>query len=115
MLVNFGPCHPAAHGVLRISLWLQNEIQTSTEVLQGLLHRASTDLMCTRTYEQIHGYLSRTDYVAYLHCELTWLSISNRSDRSNVDHMINSITLLLNHGLNCGCLLGDTGCVSTIL
>lgn len=114
-VVNFGPCHPAAHGVLRILLWLQNEYLLDCTVLLGLLCRNTVHLCSWRTYEQIHGYLSRTDYVAYLQVELSWLLVSCYHDKLITSLESRRISIILNHSLNCGCLLGDTGCVSTIL
>ena len=67
--INFGPQHPAAHGVLRLVLELDGEIVTRVDPHIGLLHRGTEKLMEARTYLQNVPYLDRLDYVAPINQE----------------------------------------------
>jgi len=67
--INFGPQHPAAHGVLRLVLELDGEVVTRVDPHIGLLHRGTEKLMETRTYLQAGPYLDRLDYVAPMNQE----------------------------------------------
>src|SRR5262249_9023669 len=66
---NFGPQHPAAHGVLRLVLELDGEIVERVDPHIGLLHRGTEKLMEARTYAQNIGYFDRLDYVAPMNQE----------------------------------------------
>ena len=69
--INFGPQHPAAHGVLRLVLELEGEIVERVDPHIGLLHRGTEKLMEHKTYLQALPYLDRLDYVAPMnHCLL---------------------------------------------
>ena len=67
--INFGPQHPAAHGVLRLVLELDGELVTRVDPHIGLLHRGTEKLMEARTYLQNVPYLDRLDYVAPMNQE----------------------------------------------
>ncbi|MDO5632855.1 MAG: NADH-quinone oxidoreductase subunit D [Paracoccus sp. (in: a-proteobacteria)] len=67
--VNFGPQHPAAHGVLRLVLELDGEIVERADPHIGLLHRGTEKLMESRTYLQNAPYLDRLDYVSPMNQE----------------------------------------------
>ena len=67
--INFGPQHPAAHGVLRLVLDLDGEVVTRVDPHIGLLHRGTEKLMEARTYLQNIPYLDRLDYVAPMNQE----------------------------------------------
>src|ERR1700749_4598064 len=67
--LNFGPQHPAAHGVLRLVLDLDGEIVTRAEPHIGLLHRGTEKLIEHKTYLQAIGYFDRLDYVAPMNQE----------------------------------------------
>ncbi len=67
--VNFGPQHPAAHGVLRLILDLDGEIVTRVDPHIGLLHRGTEKLIEHKTYMQANGYFDRLDYVAPMNQE----------------------------------------------
>jgi NADH-quinone oxidoreductase subunit D len=69
MTVNFGPQHPAAHGVLRMILDLDGEIVTRVDPHIGLLHRGTEKLIEHRTYLQAIPYFDRLDYVAPMNQE----------------------------------------------
>ena len=62
--LNFGPQHPAAHGVLRLVLELDGEVIQRADPHIGLLHRATEKLAETRTYMQSLPYMDRLDYVS---------------------------------------------------
>jgi NADH-quinone oxidoreductase subunit D len=67
--INFGPQHPAAHGVLRLVLDLDGEIVTRVDPHIGLLHRGTEKLIEHKTYLQAIGYFDRLDYVAPMNQE----------------------------------------------
>src|SRR3569832_548907 len=64
LTINFGPQHPAAHGVLRLILDLDGEIVTRVDPHIGLLHRGTEKLIEHKTYLQAIPYFDRLDYVA---------------------------------------------------
>lgn len=70
--INFGPQHPAAHGVLRLVLELDGEIVERADPHIGLLHRGTEKLMESRTYLQNLPYFNRLDYVAPMNQEHSW-------------------------------------------
>ena len=67
--INFGPQHPAAHGVLRMVLELDGEVVDRCDPHIGLLHRGTEKLMESRTYLQNLPYFDRLDYVAPMNQE----------------------------------------------
>jgi NADH-quinone oxidoreductase subunit D len=67
--INFGPQHPAAHGVLRLVLELDGEVVERVDPHIGLLHRGTEKLMESRTYLQNIPYFDRLDYVAPMNQE----------------------------------------------
>src|SRR5262245_37275295 len=67
--INFGPQHPAAHGVLRLVLELDGEVVERVDPHIGLLHRGTEKLMEAKTYLQAVPYLDRLDYVAPMNQE----------------------------------------------
>ena len=70
--INFGPQHPAAHGVLLLVLELDGEIVERCDPHIGLLHRGTEKLMESRTYLQNLPYFDRLDYVAPMNQEHAW-------------------------------------------
>lgn len=64
--INFGPQHPAAHGVLRLVLELEGEIVKSADPHIGLLHRGTEKLIEYKTYMQALPYFDRLDYVSMM-------------------------------------------------
>ena len=66
MTINFGPQHPAAHGVLRLVLEMDGEVIERADPHIGLLHRGTEKLMEYKTYLQGLPYLDRMDYVSML-------------------------------------------------
>ena len=67
--INFGPQHPAAHGVLRLVLELDGEVVERVDPHIGLLHRGTEKLIEHKTYSQAIGYFDRLDYVAPMNQE----------------------------------------------
>jgi hypothetical protein len=67
--INFGPQHPAAHGVLRLVLELDGEVVERVDPHIGLLHRGTEKLIEHKTYLQALGYFDRLDYVAPMNQE----------------------------------------------
>ena len=67
--INFGPQHPAAHGVLRLVLELDGEVVTRVDPHIGLLHRGTEKLIEHKTYLQAIPYFDRLDYVAPMNQE----------------------------------------------
>ena len=116
--LNFGPQHPAAHGVLRLVLELDGEVIQRADPHIGLLHRATEKLAETRTYIQSLPYMDRLDYVSMMSNEhayclaiekLMGLEVPVRAQYIRV--MFSEITRLLNHllwlgahGLDCGAM-----------
>ena len=76
--LNFGPQHPAAHGVLRLVLELDGEIVERAEPHIGLLHRGTEKLIEYKTYLQALPYFDRLDYVSMMAQEHTFsLAVEN--------------------------------------
>ena len=67
--LNFGPQHPAAHGVLRLLVQLEGEVVNKAEPHIGLLHRGTEKLIEQKTYTQAIPYFDRLDYVAPMNQE----------------------------------------------
>ena len=67
--INFGPQHPAAHGVLRLVLELNGEVVERGDPHVGLLHRGTEKLIEYKTYTQALPYFDRLDYVAPMNQE----------------------------------------------
>src|ERR1044072_9284984 len=70
--INFGPQHPAAHGVLRLVLELDGEVVERVDPHIGLLHRGTEKLIEQKTYLQAIPYFDRLDYVAPMNQEHAW-------------------------------------------
>ena len=121
LTMNFGPQHPAAHGVLRMVLELDGEIVERVDPHIGLLHRGTEKLMETRTYLQNLPYLDRLDYVAPMNQEHAWcialetlcdIKISKRA--SDIRVLFCEIGRILNHLLNITTQGMDVGALTPI-
>ena len=120
--LNFGPQHPAAHGVLRLVLELQGEnIVTATPHI-GLLHRGTEKLIEYKNYLQALPYFDRLDYVSMLSQEHSYcLAIENLvhckiPERAQyIRVMFAEITRILNHLLAVGCHAMDVGAMTPML
>ncbi len=120
--MNFGPQHPAAHGVLRLVLELDGEVIERADPHIGLLHRATEKLAETRTYLQALPYMDRLDYVSMMSNEhayclaiekLLGLEVPIRAQYIRV--MFDEITRILNHLLWLGAHSLDVGGMTTFL
>ncbi|ARJ68503.1 NADH-quinone oxidoreductase subunit D [Paracoccus contaminans] len=105
--INFGPQHPAAHGVLRMVLELDGEIVERADPHIGLLHRGTEKLMESRTYLQNLPYLDRLDYVAPMNQEHAWCLAIERMTGTEIPRraslirvLYSEISRILNHLLN---------------
>jgi NADH-quinone oxidoreductase subunit D len=117
--LNFGPQHPAAHGVLRLVLDLDGEIVTRAEPHIGLLHRGTEKLIEHKTYLQAIGYFDRLDYVAPMNQEhafclamerLLGLEVPIRGQLIRV--LYSEIGRILNHILNVTTQAMDVGALT---
>jgi NADH-quinone oxidoreductase subunit D len=120
--LNFGPQHPAAHGVLRLVLELDGEIVQRADPHIGLLHRATEKLAETRTYLQNVPYMDRLDYVSMMSNEhayvmaverLLGIEVPLRAQFIRV--MFDEITRILNHLLWIGAHGLDVGAMAVFL
>ncbi len=122
IIINFGPQHPAAHGVLRLILQLSNEIIEKTDIHIGLLHRSTESLIQTKHYEKSIPYFDRLDYVSMMTQEHAYcLTIEKLLKKQNISKHTNYIRILfdeltriLNHMLAIACHALDIGSMSSI-
>ena len=117
--INFGPQHPAAHGVLRMVLELDGEIVERADPHIGLLHRGTEKLMESRTYLQNLPYFDRLDYVAPMNQEHAWcLAIEKLTGTvvprraSLIRVLYSEIGRILNHLLNVTTQAMDVGALT---
>ncbi|SEH86344.1 NADH-quinone oxidoreductase subunit D [Paracoccus alkenifer] len=117
--INFGPQHPAAHGVLRMVLELDGEIVERADPHIGLLHRGTEKLMESRTYLQNLPYLDRLDYVAPMNQEHAWCLAIERLTGTEVPRrgqlirvLYSEIGRVLNHLLNLTSQAMDVGALT---
>ena len=117
--INFGPQHPAAHGVLRMVLELDGEVVERADPHIGLLHRGTEKLMESRTYLQNLPYLDRLDYVAPMNQEHAWclaiekltgVQVPRRASLIRV--LYSEIGRILNHLLNITTGMLDIGALT---
>jgi len=120
--INFGPQHPAAHGVLRLILELDGEIVKKADPHIGLLHRGTEKLIEYKTYLQALPYFDRLDYVSMMAQEHTYsLAVENIGKmaipkRAQIIRVIFcEITRILNHLLAVGCHAMDVGAMTPFL
>lgn len=120
--INFGPQHPAAHGVLRLVLELDGEVVVRADPHIGLLHRGTEKLAETRTWIQSVPYMDRLDYVSMMcnehaYCmaieRLIGLEVPLRAQYIRV--MMDEVTRILNHLLNIGTHALDIGAMAMVL
>lgn len=117
--INFGPQHPAAHGVLRLVLELDGEIVERCDPHIGLLHRGTEKLMESRTYLQNLPYFDRLDYVAPMNQEHAWCLAIEKLSGIDVPRRASLIRILyceigriLSHILNVTTQAMDVGALT---
>jgi NADH-quinone oxidoreductase subunit D len=117
--INFGPQHPAAHGVLRLVLELDGEICERCDPHIGLLHRGTEKLMESRTYLQNLPYFDRLDYVGTMNQEHAWVLAIEKLTNTPVPRRAQLIRVLyceigriLNHLLNVTTQAMDVGALT---
>jgi NADH dehydrogenase (ubiquinone) Fe-S protein 2 len=120
--INFGPQHPAAHGVLRLVLELHGEVVERADPHIGLLHRGTEKLIEYKTYMQALPYFDRLDYVSMMSQEQTYSLAVEKLLGSNVPLraqyirvLFGEITRILNHLLAVGCHAMDVGAMTPFL
>jgi len=120
--MNFGPQHPAAHGVLRLVLELDGEVIVRADPHIGLLHRATEKLAETRTFIQSVPYMDRLDYVsmmcnehAYVMAIEKLLGLEPPERAQYIRVMFDEITRVLNHLLWIGAHALDVGAMTMFL
>ncbi len=120
--VNFGPQHPAAHGVLRLVLEMDGEVVERADPHIGLLHRGTEKLIEYKTYLQALPYFDRLDYVSPMSQEhafalgvekLLGIEVPPRAKYIRV--LFSEITRILNHLLNVTTFALDVGAITPLL
>ncbi|HUM90179.1 MAG TPA: NADH-quinone oxidoreductase subunit D, partial [Candidatus Competibacter sp.] len=120
--LNFGPQHPAAHGVLRLVLELDGEVVQRADPHIGLLHRATEKLAESRPFNQSSGYMDRLDYMSAMSNEHAYvlaieklLGIQPPKRAQYIRVMYAEITRVLNHLLWIGAHGLDVGAMTVFL
>ena len=120
--MNFGPQHPAAHGVLRLVLEMDGETITRADPHIGLLHRATEKLAESKPFNQSIGYMDRLDYVSMMCNEHAYvmtieklLGIRVPERAQYIRTMFDEITRILNHLLWLGAHGLDIGAMTVFL
>lgn len=120
--LNFGPQHPAAHGVLRLILELDGEVVQRADPHIGLLHRATEKLAEQKTWVQSVPYMDRLDYVSIMSNEHAYcmaiermLGVEVPIRGQYIRVMFDEVTRILNHLLWIGCHALDVGAMAMVL
>lgn len=122
LTVNFGPQHPAAHGVLRMVMEMDGEVIERLDPHIGLLHRGTEKLIEYKTYLQAIPYFDRLDYVspmcqehAFVLAAEKLLGIEAPPRGKYIRTLFDEITRILNHLLNVPALAMDVGAITPML
>ncbi|HEY3646250.1 MAG TPA: NADH-quinone oxidoreductase subunit D [Gammaproteobacteria bacterium] len=122
LTMNFGPQHPAAHGVLRLVLEMDGEIITKADPHIGLLHRGTEKLAESKPYNQSIGYMDRLDYVsmmcnehAYVMAIERLLGLAPPPRAKAIRTMFDELTRITNHLLWLGAHGLDIGAMTVFL
>ncbi|MDN5864389.1 MAG: NADH-quinone oxidoreductase subunit D [Gammaproteobacteria bacterium] len=120
--MNFGPQHPAAHGVLRLVLEMEGEVIYKVDPHIGLLHRATEKLAESKVYNHSIGYMDRLDYIsmmcnehAYVRAIEKLLGIEPPIRAQYIRTMYDEITRILNHLMWLGSHAMDVGALTVFL
>src|SRR5499425_235712 len=107
MTINFGPQHPAAHGVLRMVMEMDGEVVQRIDPHIGLLHRGTEKLIEHKTYLQAIPYFDRLDYVSPMCQEHAFVAAAEKllgleppARAKYIRVLFDEITRILNHLLN---------------
>lgn len=122
ILLNFGPQHPAAHGILKISLAVCGEVIIKCDPQFGLLHRGSEKLIESKNFLQSLPYFDRMDYVANLFQEHAFIlavenSFFSKFNNTNIKFwriIFDEFSRILNHLLTMGAICLDMGSMGPI-
>ncbi|KAI8046696.1 NADH-quinone oxidoreductase subunit D [Drosophila gunungcola] len=119
--INFGPAHPAAHGVLRMILELDNETVLNADPHIGLLHRGTEKLIEYKTYMQALPYFDRLDYVSCMANELAYalaveklLNVEVPRRAKYIRTMFSEIMRLTNHTMAIASSVLDCGAITPL-
>ncbi|MCA8837768.1 MAG: NADH-quinone oxidoreductase subunit D [Gammaproteobacteria bacterium] len=120
--LNFGPQHPAAHGVLRLILEMDGEVVQRADPHIGLLHRGTEKLAESKPYNQSIGYMDRLDYVsmmcnehAYVMAIEKLLGVTAPERAQYIRTMFDELTRIMNHLLWLGAHAFDVGAMTVFL
>lgn len=120
--LNFGPQHPAAHGVLRLILEMDGEVVERADPHVGLLHRGTEKLAETKHYLQTLPYMDRLDYVSMMSNEHAYVMVLEKMLKLEVPEraqyirvMFDEITRILNHLMWLGAHALDVGAMAVFL
>lgn len=120
--INFGPQHPAAHGVLRLVLEMKGELVERADPHIGLLHRGTEKLIEYKTYLQGLPYFDRLDYVSMMCMEHSYvlaieqlLNVTVPARAQYIRVMFSEITRIMNHLLAITCHAMDVGALTPFL
>jgi NADH-quinone oxidoreductase subunit D len=123
MTLNFGPNHPAAHGILRLTLQLQGEVLQRVDPQFGFLHRGTEKLAEMRSYLQTLPYFDRFDYVAnifqeHVYCLATEALFSAQNSftfcLNYIRTLFDELSRILNHLLTLSATCLDLGSMGPI-
>ena len=122
LTLNFGPQHPAAHGVLRLVMEMDGEVVIKVDPHIGLLHRGTEKLAEIKPYNHSIGYMDRLDYISMMCCEHPYvlaieklLGVEPPIRAQYIRVMFDEITRILNHLLWLGCHGLDIGAMALFL
>lgn len=121
-IINFGPQHPAAHGVLRLLLQLEGELIVRVDPHIGLLHRGTESLIESKYYQKSIPYFDRLDYVSMAtqeHAYCLAVERLQKTPNTNVSvHLqrvlVDELTRIMNHMLAVSCHALDVGNMSAL-
>jgi NADH:ubiquinone oxidoreductase subunit D len=121
-VINFGPQHPSAHGVLRLLLEMYGEVVIQADPHIGLLHRGTEKLMEYKNYTQSLPYLDRLDYVSMMAQEHAFASTIERLSLATIPiraryirTILLEITRILNHLMSVTTHAMDVGALTPFL
>jgi len=122
LTLNFGPQHPAAHGVLRLIMEMDGEVIHRVDPHVGLLHRGTEKLAETKPFNHSIGYMDRLDYISMMCNEHAYvlaieklLEVKPPIRSQYIRVMFDEITRILNHLLWLGCHGLDIGAMAVFL